>query len=100
MKFFIFVSAIVLTFLAIFGVAADQPMKQIIISYPKGTPASVLEEAKKYVLDAGGFISHEYNLIMGFAATAPAKILETLQAAGKDHNVLIEEDSTVSINNS
>lgn len=43
---------------------------------------------------------HEYNLIMGFAATAPAKILETLQAAGKDHNVLIEEDSTVSINNS
>lgn len=57
MKFFIFVSAIVLTFLAIFGVAADQPMKQIIISYPKGTPASVLEEAKKYVLDAGGFIS-------------------------------------------
>lgn len=55
MKFFI--SAILLAFLAIFAVAADQPLKQVIIGYPQGTPKSVLEEAKKCVLEAGGYIS-------------------------------------------
>lgn len=116
MKFLI--SAILLAFLAIFAIAAEQPMKQVIIGYPKGTPEKVLEEAKKCVLDAGGYISydlphfsilsmvtdtdcrHEYNLILAIAAKVPAKVLDTIQAAGKEFNVLIEEDSTVSINNS
>ena len=93
-------------------------MKQVIIGYPKGTPEKVLEEAKKCVLDAGGYISydlphfsilsmvtdtdcrHEYNLILAIAAKVPAKVLDTIQAAGKEFNVLIEEDSTVSINSS
>lgn len=43
---------------------------------------------------------HEYSLILAIAAKVPAKILDTIQAAGDDYNILIEEDSTVSINNS
>ncbi|KAI5367718.1 Putative peptidase S8 propeptide/proteinase inhibitor I9 superfamily [Septoria linicola] len=95
--FFSLISALLLAVLAL---AAEQPQKQIIVSYPKDTPAAVLEEAKKAVLEAGGFITHEYHLIMGFAASAPAKILDTIQAAGSDHHVIIEQDREVSINTS
>lgn len=47
----------------------------------------------------GGVITHEYSLIMGFAAKVPAKVLESVQAMGQEHNVLIEQDQIVSINN-
>lgn len=47
----------------------------------------------------GGVITHEYNIIKGFAAKAPAKALETIQALGAGHNVLVEEDQVVHINN-
>jgi hypothetical protein len=36
---------------------------------------------------------------MGFAAKVPAKVLESVQAMGSEHNVLIEQDQVVSINN-
>jgi len=48
----------------------------------------------------GGAITHEYHLIKAFAANAPAKVLETVQSMGTQSNVLIEEDQTVSINQS
>jgi hypothetical protein len=47
----------------------------------------------------GGFITHEYSLIKGFAAKVPAKVLESVQAMGQEHNILIEQDQVVSINN-
>ncbi|KJX96235.1 hypothetical protein TI39_contig692g00002 [Zymoseptoria brevis] len=81
------------------GVMAKDQTQQVIISYPNNTPASVLEGAKKAILDAGGVITHEYSLIMGFAAKVPAKVLESVQAMGQEHNVLIEQDQIVSINN-
>ncbi|KAM3423420.1 hypothetical protein BST61_g853 [Cercospora zeina] len=91
------ISTILLALLAIFA-AAVEPKHQVIISYPKGTPASVMEDAKKAIIEAGGFVTHEYHLIMAIAATVPAKILDTIQAAGAGHNVLIEQDGEVSIN--
>ena len=42
-------------------------------------------------------ITHEYKLIKGFAAKAPAKALETVQTWGNDYHAVIEEDQMVSI---
>lgn len=44
-------------------------------------------------------LSIRYNIIKGFAAKASEEALETVQALGATHNVVIEEDQTVSINN-
>jgi hypothetical protein len=68
----------------------------------------------KAIEAAGGMITHEYKLIKwevqklpyysilislnrGFAATAPAKILESVQAWGNEYNAVIEEDQIVQI---
>ncbi|EME85299.1 uncharacterized protein MYCFIDRAFT_113691, partial [Pseudocercospora fijiensis CIRAD86] len=67
----------------------------IIVSYPKGTPPWVLDQAKKAVLDAGSLITcmiDEYTLIKGFAAKVPAKIMDEIRTLGADYNVLIEQD--------
>ncbi|KAK3670895.1 hypothetical protein LTR78_009173 [Recurvomyces mirabilis] len=80
--------------LAIFAAfcLAAAPQNQIIVSYPKETPSSVIEEAKEAIRKAGGTIEHEYSLIKGFVAKTSAKVIETVQAMGSEHNVLIEED--------
>ncbi len=57
MVFFSNVILIAVSVLSVLAFAAEQPQKQIIVSYPKDTPASVLEDAKKVVLEAGGFIT-------------------------------------------
>ena len=46
---------------------------------------------------AGGIVTHEYKLIKGFAAKAPAKVLETVQTWGNDYHAVIEEDQMVSV---
>ena len=46
---------------------------------------------------AGGIITHQYKLIKGFAAKAPAKVLETVQTWGNDYHAVIEEDQMVSV---
>jgi uncharacterized protein YxjI len=46
---------------------------------------------------AGGVITHEYKLIKGFAAKAPAKVLQTVQTWGNDYHAVIEEDQMVSV---
>ena len=38
--------------LALFAFAVEQPQRQVIVSYPKGTPEYVLEEAKEAVRKA------------------------------------------------
>ena len=48
----------------------------------------------------GGAITHEYHLIKAFAANAPANVLETVQAMGTQSEVLIEEDQTITVNES
>ena len=55
---------ILATFLvAIIATQTAQPQKSVIVSYPADTPDSVLSQAKEAVLQAGGFITHEYHII-------------------------------------
>ena len=43
--------------------AAAQPQKAVIVSYPNDTPDSIIDAAKDAIVAAGGVITHEYKLI-------------------------------------
>lgn len=43
--------------------AAVQPQKSVIVSYPNDTPDSIVDQAKDAIIAAGGVITHEYKLI-------------------------------------
>jgi hypothetical protein len=45
------------------GVIAVDIQKSVIVTYPPETPDSVVIQAKKAIIDAGGMITHEYTLI-------------------------------------
>ncbi|KAJ5105166.1 hypothetical protein NUU61_002513 [Penicillium alfredii] len=77
---------------------AAKDLKSVIITYPQGTPDSVMDQAKESLKASGGVITHEYNLIKGFAAEAPAKALDIVSTQSDDHKPNIEEDQTVTIN--
>ncbi|KAE9372188.1 hypothetical protein N431DRAFT_439296 [Stipitochalara longipes BDJ] len=77
--------------------AAAQPQKAVIVSYPNDTPDSIVDQAKDAIVAAGGVITHEYKLIKGFAAKASAKVLDTVQTMGNDYHAVIEEDQMVSV---
>ncbi len=47
----------------LFGVLAVDLRKNVIVYYPDSTPNSVVDEAKRVITEAGGTITHEYNLI-------------------------------------
>ncbi|GAB1313367.1 Inhibitor I9 domain-containing protein [Madurella fahalii] len=79
------------------GATAVETQKSVLISYPPETPDSILDEAKKTIVDAGGSITHEYKIFKGFAATVGAKILETVSVMGQEYQVLVEEDQGVHI---
>ncbi|PNS13892.1 hypothetical protein CAC42_1383 [Sphaceloma murrayae] len=70
---------------------AAAPMKSVMISYPKDTADSVIEQAKKDIENAGGKITHVYTIFKGFAAQAPAQVLEVNIAS---NGATIEEDQT------
>ena len=42
-------------------VAAHEPSKQVIVSYPQDTPDSVITQAMNALIAAGGIITHEYS---------------------------------------
>ncbi|RDL38414.1 Uncharacterized protein BP5553_02754 [Venustampulla echinocandica] len=88
-----------LIFPALVAVAlgVTMPLKAVIVSYPDDTPDSIVDQAKDAIKAAGGVITHEYQLIKGFAANAPAKILEQVQTWGNDYHAVIEDDQMVSI---
>ncbi|KAF1810306.1 hypothetical protein P152DRAFT_401695 [Eremomyces bilateralis CBS 781.70] len=95
MKFPLF--SLLLVLLAAFALATA-PQKSVVISYPESTPDHVLQQAKDAIQAAGGIITHEYNLIKGFAARVPVKVLESIQTWGAEYNALIEEDQVVYTN--
>lgn len=78
--------------------AKQAPLKDVIVSYPKGTPNSVVENAMDTIKDAGGIITHEYGLIVGFAAKVSSKALDMVSTLGVEYGVMVEEDQIVSIN--
>ncbi|PQE22816.1 ase inhibitor propeptide protein [Rutstroemia sp. NJR-2017a BBW] len=77
------------------ALSAAVPRKAVIVSYPDDTPDSVIDKAMDAIRAAGGVITHEYKLIKGFAATAPVKVLETVQTWGNEYNAFIEDDQIV-----
>lgn len=83
---------------------AAAPQKAIVVSFEDpNTPQSVLDEAMKTIKDAGGKITHEYNLIKGFAAKCSEKAVEELKALktlGDKYIPIVEEDITFSTQDS
>lgn len=55
------------------GVIAVDIQKSVLITYPKDTPDSVVNQAKKAIVDAGGLITHEYTLIK-YALNSPRSL--------------------------
>ncbi|KAL2170917.1 hypothetical protein VTG60DRAFT_4321 [Thermothelomyces hinnuleus] len=92
MRLFTFLVA-TLTLLS--GAFAADIQKSVLVTYPPETPDSVVEQAKKAVVDAGGVITHEYTLIKGFAAKVGEKVIDSVSAQGKQYQVLVEEDQEV-----
>ncbi|KAJ5833131.1 hypothetical protein N7474_001442 [Penicillium riverlandense] len=89
---------LVLTLFALLPLAlAAKSLKSVVVTFPEGTPDSVIDHAKDSLVASGGIITHEYHLIKGFAAEAPVKSLETLSAQDSEYKPNIEEDKVVTI---
>ncbi|CAL5872300.1 uncharacterized protein PFLUO_LOCUS6561 [Penicillium psychrofluorescens] len=87
-----------LTLLALLPLAlAAKSLKSVIVTFPEGTPDSVINQAKDSLVASGGIITHEYHLIRGFAAEAPVKSLEALSTQDSEYKANVEEDKVVSI---
>ncbi|KAL9120221.1 MAG: hypothetical protein Q9187_003223 [Circinaria calcarea] len=88
--------------------AAAVPDKQVIITYPKDTPDSVLQQAKDAIKAANlssmscpsgsNFDDVLKTANRGFAATASAKALDVVNTLSTDFIATIEEDQIVTIN--
>ncbi|KAJ5874493.1 uncharacterized protein N7529_002923 [Penicillium soppii] len=78
--------------------ALTASLKSVVITFPNGTPESVITQAKNSLVASGGVITHEYHLINGFAAEAPASALQTLSTQDAKYNPNIEEDKIVNAN--
>ena len=114
MKFYL--STLIIALFVAFALATSStPQNPIVVSYPKDTPQAIIDEAMDAIraavrtfawcsrgvgtdLSQGGVITHEYSLIKGFAAKVNAKMVETVQTLGADHDVLIEKDQEITIN--
>ncbi|GLI72466.1 hypothetical protein PoHVEF18_000643 [Penicillium ochrochloron] len=85
------------TFLALLPLAlAAKSLKSVIVTFPNGTPARVIDQAKDSLVAAGGVITHEYR--NGFAAEAPVNALQTLSTQDAAYKPTIEEDKIVTVN--
>ncbi|KAH0599687.1 hypothetical protein MHUMG1_02477 [Metarhizium humberi] len=91
-----FLSSLVVALAALPAVLAmNQKMPAIVYFREDSTPDSVIEKAKKTLIEAGGKITHTYTIIKGFAVIAPEKALQALQqvqAWGTDYGMTVEED--------
>ncbi|KAH7393039.1 hypothetical protein BKA66DRAFT_457460 [Pyrenochaeta sp. MPI-SDFR-AT-0127] len=90
--------SLVIALLAAFVMAAA-PQRSVIISWPNETPDHIVEEAKDAIRKASGVITHEYNIIKGFAAHAPASALEFVSTMSDVYKCEIEEDGIVTTQN-
>ncbi|OJK03298.1 hypothetical protein ASPACDRAFT_76359 [Aspergillus aculeatus ATCC 16872] len=71
--------------------------KSVLVSFPAGTPDSVLQQAKDSVLNAGGQITHEFTLIKGFSADCPEEAIQQISTQSAAYKPTIEQDQMVSI---
>merc|ERR1711879_484024 len=73
--------------------------KSVIVYFDdNNTPDSIVDQAKKDIVSAGGKITHVYSIIKGFAADAPEEALQSVQeysgivdAGGYDANEIFRE---------
>lgn len=86
--------SIVVALLVAFAMAVA-PQRSVIISWPNETPDQIVEDAKEAIRKAQGEVTHEYNIIKAFAATAPASALEFVSALSDVYKCEIEEDGIV-----
>lgn len=79
--------------------AVKPAQKSILVTFPASTPDHIVDDMKRVVEDAGGFVTHTYKLIKGFAATTPAKGLELLNTFNTppEYKPTVEEDQVVTI---
>ena len=91
---FAFVTFLVTIFF-VMTTAAVVPMHSVIISFPAEAPDHLLQNAKDAVIAAKGKITHEYNIIKGFAAQLPKSAMETIQTMSTEYPALIESDGLV-----
>ncbi|OTA92562.1 hypothetical protein M434DRAFT_74447 [Hypoxylon sp. CO27-5] len=94
MRFF---STIVTALAVAHGASAVDIQKSVIVSFPTETTDDIINRAKDDIRNAGGIITHEYQLIKGFAAKAPQKILESVSAWSAEYHAVIEEDQIVEV---
>lgn len=85
-------AALFVAFFAAFAMAVA-PLHSVIISFPADAPMDLLDRAKQSVRDAKYEITHEYNIIKGFAALVPESFLEGIRALSDEFPPLIEGDS-------
>ncbi|OJJ44180.1 hypothetical protein ASPZODRAFT_145292 [Penicilliopsis zonata CBS 506.65] len=89
------------TSISIFGLLplalAAQSYKSFLVTYPQNTPDSVINDAKKALINAGGVITHEYHLLKGFAAQATENTIQTISTLSTTYNPFIEEDQIVTV---
>ncbi|KAF2993179.1 hypothetical protein E8E13_001189 [Curvularia kusanoi] len=90
-----FATLSVLTALFAATTMAAAPMRSVIISFPNDTPDHIVEEAKEGIRKAKGVITHEYNIIKGFAAKAPSSAVEFVHTMGEQYKVEVEEDGVM-----
>ncbi|CAI4512825.1 ASN_HP2_G0023790.mRNA.1.CDS.1 [Saccharomyces cerevisiae] len=69
-------SYLVLIFISIFSMTQASSLSSYIVTFPKTDNMatdqnSIIEDVKKYVVDIGGKITHEYSLIKGFTVDLP-----------------------------
>jgi len=84
---------------ALFAVAmAAAPQRQMLFTYPKDTPISVMDEAKDTIRNGGGMVTHEFDLIKGFIATTTTKALEQIKTLSSQWIPNVEDDGIVSAN--
>ncbi|RAH77977.1 hypothetical protein BO86DRAFT_321836 [Aspergillus japonicus CBS 114.51] len=78
---------------AIFSFVPLTMANSVLVSFPAGTPDSVLQQAKDSVLNAGGQITHEFR----FSADCPEEALQQISTQSAAYKPTIEQDQIVSI---
>ncbi|KAJ4153325.1 hypothetical protein LMH87_009816 [Akanthomyces muscarius] len=80
------------------ALAVDRKVSVIISFDDPNTPDDIVAAARQKIIDGGGQITHDYQIIKGFSAIAPEKSLEVVQTFGSDHSIRVEEDQVVTAN--
>ncbi|KAM3519200.1 hypothetical protein NHJ13051_007659 [Beauveria bassiana] len=80
------------------ALAVDRKVSVIVSFDDPDTPDSVVTAARQKIIDGGGQITHDYQIIKGFSAIAPEKSLEMVQTFGSDHSIRVEEDQVLTAN--